>query len=47
MIYLDNYAPFTNCYHIIDLDIIVNQFGVHTCLVLPLTNVMVLVIPVH
>ena len=47
MIYLDNYAPFTNCYHNIDLDIIVSQFGVHTCLVLHLTHVMVLEIFVH
>ena len=31
----------------LDLVIPVNQFGVHTCLVHPLTHVMVLKIPVH
>ena len=31
----------------LDLVIPVNQFGVHTCLVLPLTYVMVQEIPVH
>ena len=34
-------------YFTIDLVIPVNQFGVHTCLVLPLTHVIVLEIPVH
>ena len=32
---------------IIDLVVTVNLSGRHTCLVLPLTHVMVLVIPVH
>ena len=32
---------------IIDLVVPVNQFGVHTCTVLPLTHAMVLAIPVH
>ena len=35
------------CITIIDLVVPVDQFGVHTCLVHPLTHVMVLEIPVH
>ena len=35
------------CITIIDLVVPVNLFGVDTCLVLPLTHVMVVVIPVH
>ena len=34
-------------YVISDLVVIVNQFGIDTCLVLPLTNVMALEIHVH
>ena len=34
-------------YIVIDLTILVNQFGEHTCLALCQTHVMVLVIPVH
>ena len=35
------------CDFYLDLVLPVNQFGVRTCLVLPLTHVMVLEIPVH
>ena len=39
------YLKLLVCY--LGLVIPVNQFGVHTCLVHPLTHVMILEIPVH